>query len=123
MPAGNTIPAPVGFPNVNESVAFVSVINSSTGALTYSTLLGGNNGDVANAITVDSSGNAYVTGYTGSSNFPITQGAFQTSNNNLAGTSFITELNPAGANANAQLLYSTFLGGSKGVGNAAFRCG
>ena len=120
FPVGNTIPAPSGFPNVNESVAFVSVINSSTGALTYSTFVGGGNGDVGNAITVDSSGNAYVTGFTSSSNFPITQGAFQTTNANSNGTIFITEVNPAGANATAQLVYSTFLGGSKGTGNAAF---
>ncbi len=45
VPAGSTIPAPAGSPNVNDSVAFVSVINPSTGALTYSTFLGGNNGD------------------------------------------------------------------------------
>ena len=109
VPAGNTIPAPVGFPNVNESVAFVSVINSSTGALTYSTLLGGNNGDVGNAIAVDSSGNAYVTGYHRLRPYlPHNPGRLPNFNNKLAGTSFITELNPAGANADAQLLYSTY---------------
>jgi hypothetical protein len=120
VPNANTIPAPVGFPNVTTGVAFVSVINTSTGALTYSTLLGGNNGDIGDAIAVDSNGNAYVTGFTGSVDFPITQGAFQTSNNNVQGTTFITEVNPAGANAKAQLLYSTYLGGSKGAGTNPF---
>ena len=115
VPAGNTIPA-----TDTQGVAFVSVINPATGALTYSTLLGGSNGDVGYAIAVDSSGNAYVTGFTGSADFPITQGAYQTSRLNAAGTTFIAEVNPAGANAQSQLVYSSFLGGSKGVGaNAA----
>ena len=97
------------------------MINTSTGALTYSTLLGGNNGDYGAAIAADSSGNAYVTGdYAGSSNFPVTQGAFQTTGGNVQRHNFITELNTAGVNANAQLLYSTFSGSSKGTGNAAF---
>jgi len=112
VPAGNTIPG-----NATTGVAFVSVINPTTGALTYSTLLGGNNGDYGDAIAVDSSGNAYVTGFAGSTTtFPITQGAYQTTNANPDGSSFIAEVNPAGANAQAQLLYSTFLGGSVGVG-------
>src|ERR1019366_6785075 len=53
--------------------------------LAYSTYLGGNGGrdgglDAANAIAVDTAGNAYVAGYTWSSDFPVTQGAFQTTN-------------------------------------------
>ncbi len=111
VPAGNTIPA-----TDTNGVAFISVINPATGTLTYSTLLGGSNGDYGDAIAVDSAGNAYVTGYTGSLDFPITQGAYQTTNANSAGTTFITEVNPAGVNAQTQLVYSTFLGGSKGVG-------
>jgi Beta-propeller repeat len=120
VPAGNTIPAQGAFAGPSNSVGFFSVINTTTGALTYSTLLGGSNGDIGNAIAVDSSGNAYITGFTGSSNFPITQGAFQTTDNNVQGTTFITEVNPAGANAQAQLVYSTYLGGSKGAGTNPF---
>jgi hypothetical protein len=118
VPVGQTIPVapPATSPSPTNGVAFVSVVNTTTGSLTYSTLLGGNNGDYGDAIAVDSSGNAYVTGFSGSADFPITQGAYQTSRLNSAGTTFITEVNPAGVNAQAQLVYSTFLGGSKGVG-------
>ncbi len=58
--------------------AVVTKLNSSGSALVYSSFLGGNNADVGYAIAVDSAGNAYVTGYTYSTNFPTTTGAFQT---------------------------------------------
>ena len=76
--------------------------------LFYSTYLGGSGGDKGYGIAVDSSGNAYVTGLTPSTNFPTTSGAFQTT---LNGTSdaFVTKLNPTGS---APLVYSTYLGGS-----------
>src|SRR6185503_7106580 len=50
--------------------AFVTKLNSTGTALIYSTFLGGSSQDVGNAIAVDSSGNAFVTGDTDSSNFP-----------------------------------------------------
>ena len=76
--------------------------------LAYSTSLGGNGQDgVCYGIAIDASGNAYVAGFTFSSDFPITPGAFQTA---YGGTrdAFITKLNAAGS----ALLYSTYLGGS-----------
>jgi hypothetical protein len=77
--------------------------------LAYSTYLGGSGTDFGYGIAVDSSGNAYVTGLTYSSNFPTTHVAFQTS---LAGTynTFVTKLNPTGT----ALVYSTYLGGTSG---------
>jgi hypothetical protein len=46
--------------------------------LVYSTYLGGSRWDYADAIAVDPSGSAYVTGNTNSNDFPVTSGAYQT---------------------------------------------
>ena len=73
--------------------------------LVYSTYLGVSNGDIGLGIAVDTEGNAYVTGETGSSNFPLQspiQGVI------LGGDAFVTKINASG---NA-LVYSTYLGGS-----------
>jgi hypothetical protein len=87
--------------------AFVAELSSTGSALVYSTYLGGSGGDGGYRIAVDSSGNAYVTGATISTNFPTTPGAFQPG---LAGTgnAFVAKLNPTGS----ALVYSTYLGGS-----------
>ncbi len=53
----------------SQAVAFVSKINPTGSGLVYSTFLAGNGTDQANAIAVDSSGDAYVTGSTTSTNF------------------------------------------------------
>jgi len=77
--------------------------------LAYSTYLGGSiggsEGDGGLGIAVDASGNAYVTGFTESSNFPTTPGAFQTT---FGGSvdAFVSKLNAAGS----ALVYSTYLG-------------
>ncbi len=97
---------------------FVTKLNATGSALVYSTYLGGSDEDLGNGIAVDSSGNAYVTGYTRSNNFPATAGSFNTSlrggtcgqspSTFPCGDAFVTKLNAAG---NA-LVYSTYLGGS-----------
>jgi hypothetical protein len=91
-----------------RSDAFVTKLNLSGSALVYSTFLGGTSTESGLGITVDSSGSAYVTGDTLSSDFPTTVGAFDTTYNG-EGDVFVTKLNPSGA---APLVYSTFLGGS-----------
>jgi hypothetical protein len=82
--------------------------------LTYSTFLGGSSTDAATGIAVDSSGDAFVTGFTGSTDFPKTTGAFQTVCGGCTGAgtnnAFITELDPTGST----LIYSTYLGGNNG---------
>ena len=88
--------------------AFVTKLNSSGTALVYSTYLGGNHADMGYGITVDSAGDAYVTGSTASSTFPTTSGAFQTSNAGGLLDAFVTKLDASGT----ALVYSTFLGGS-----------
>jgi Beta-propeller repeat len=87
--------------------AFVTKLNPAGSSLVYSTYLGGTDRDQAFAIALDSSGNAYVTGETFSTDFPITSGAFQTI---LPGffNAFVTKLNSTGS----ALIYSTYLGGS-----------
>jgi uncharacterized protein (TIGR03437 family) len=92
-----------------KSDVFIAKLNAAGNALIYSTYLGGNNegqgADVGFGIAVDGSGNAYVTGVTSASDFPI-KSALE---NTLGGPAdaFVTKLNPSGA-----LVYSTYLGGS-----------
>ena len=76
--------------------AFVTELNPTGSGLVYSTYLGGSGDDYGNGIAVDTSGNAYVTGYTVSSDFPTTAGAFQTTLDG-GGDAFVTELNPTGS--------------------------
>lgn len=72
----------------------------------YSTYFGGNANDSANAIAVDSSGNAYVTGQTSSTNFPLAHQVQTAYGGNQ--DAFVTKLNASGT----AIVYSTYLGGS-----------
>lgn len=85
--------------------AFVTKFNS-TGSLTYSTYLGGNNSDTGFSVAVDVSGNTYVAGITTSTNFP-TANPIQANNKGSFGDVFVTKLNSSGS----ALVYSTYLGG------------
>jgi hypothetical protein len=80
--------------------------------LDYSSYIGGAGSDDCVAIAVDASGNAYLTGYTFSADFPVTPGSFQTkpgsSSNAPIKDAFVMKLNAAGNGA----IYSTYLGGN-----------
>ncbi|WP_226673453.1 SBBP repeat-containing protein [Rossellomorea aquimaris] len=84
--------------------AFVTKVDP-TGSLVYSSYLGGTGREQAQGIAIDSSGNAYVTGSTGSINFP-TQNAFQGTYQGVQ-DAFVTKINPTGS-----LIYSSYLGGT-----------
>lgn len=104
----------VSFELANYDPATPLVIDPT---LEYSTYLGGAGTDSGYAIAVDSAGNAYVTGETTSTNFPITPTAFERRRTSLEGDVFVTKLNSTGT----ALIYSTYLGGrgsSRGLGMA-----
>ncbi len=97
-----------GFQRVfgGSSDAFVAKLDGS-GAVTYSTFLGGSGEDEGLDIALSATGEIYVTGYTYSTNFPVTAGAYKTS---LGGRdAFVTRLSSAGT-----LVYSTYFGGLNG---------
>jgi hypothetical protein len=75
--------------------------------LTYSTYLGGGTDEQGYGIAVDSAGSAYVGGWTSSTNFPATAGAWNTSKNGLE-DAFVAKLAPDGRS----LVYATYIGGT-----------
>ncbi len=90
-----------------EADAFAMRWEASGNGLEYATFLGGADEDGGNRVAVDASGRAYVAGFTGSSDFPTTAGAFDRSFNGVY-DNFIVRLNAGGGS----LDFATFLGGS-----------
>ena len=84
---------------------FVTKFNPSGSALVYSTYLGGGSEDEPYALAIDKDGNAYITGRTNSSDFPLTNAIQST---RFAFDMFVTEINAAGS----AKLFSTFIGGT-----------
>ena len=110
FPVANAIQSVLG----GNDDAFVAKLTPGGGSIVYSTYLGGVSIDEGEGITADPAGYAYVAGYTASTNFPVSLGAFRT---NLNGSgiavsvydAFVTRIAPDGKS----LAYSTYLGGSQ----------
>ena len=103
--------------NHGKRNAFVAKVNPSGKAFVFSTYLGGSNTDQGTSIAADSSGNAYVGGYTKSTNFP-TANAIQPTNHG-GWDAFVAKISGDGS----ALLYSTYLGGTanESISDAGYR--
>jgi hypothetical protein len=97
-----------GTSNSLRRAAFVVKLNSTGSQILYSVVWSGTGANAALAVAVDPGGNAYVTGVTSSTDFPVTAGAFQQhlASPNLE-DAFVAKLSPMGV-----VLYATYLGGS-----------
>jgi hypothetical protein len=115
--AGSGLPVTAGaFQTASGGAAFFMKINpglSGAASVLYASYLGGSSTmDAATGIAVDGAGNAYLEGYTGSSDFPTTPGAFQrTFGGPALNDVFVAKFDPALSGA-ASLVYSTYLGGT-----------
>ena len=95
--------------NIYPVDGFVTKLGPLGTNLIYSTYLGGGWVDVGWGIAVDPAGNAYVAGYTESTNFPTANVSGGFTNYGGKGDAFVTKFGPAGTN----LIYSMYLGGTK----------
>jgi Beta-propeller repeat len=96
---------PANPPNMD---GWVAKLDRHTGKLLYLTQLGGEGVDIADRIKVDNRGHAYVTGFTGSRDFPITASALQHAYGGGESDAFLVEVDPGG-----HIVYSSYIGGSK----------
>jgi hypothetical protein len=97
---------PIQPTNHGNGDTFITKFNPSGTSLAYSTYLGGSLNDIQySGLAVDPAGNAYVTGYTSSTDFPVVN-AYQSVNNGFD-DAFVTKINAAGT----AWVYSTYLGG------------
>jgi hypothetical protein len=114
-----------GFPNTPNAFdasynggggdVFVVRLNAGGSGLGYTIVLGGGDIDVGRGIAVDGAGNIFVTGWTRSSDFPVTPDAFDTSYNGGTGDAFVARLSAGGSTSS----YATYVGGSDGDGGSA----
>ena len=95
--------------NGDYSDVFVVKLDAAGTGLRYATFLGGSGEDIGRGVAVDGAGQAYVTGSTGSADFPASPGpGYDSSYNGGSVDAFVVKLDVAGTG----LRYATFLGGS-----------
>ncbi len=102
-------------PTLNGTTAvFVSKLDVVGSSVVYTAYLSGSGMDTSAGLAVDSAGDAYVTGTTTSTNFPVTTSAFQPApRTNGVAHVFLAKLDPTGGLGNGgKLLYSSYLSGS-----------
>ena len=109
-------------PNPNAAASFVAELNPAGDQLLFSAYLVGVDAttgfDGATSVAVDSTGKVYVTGVTGAAGFP-SKNALPYSANTTSGTCFVTKLDPTQTVPANALLFSTYLGGTTGLGDFA----
>ena len=114
---GTNISGPIDkYAKAYLSDAFVAELDGDGANLIYSTYLGGSGADAAYGIALDSLNDAYVTGFTYSTNFPTSTNAFQKQlavtnsvfSSYFNANAFVAEISAGGTN----LLYSSFFGGT-----------
>lgn len=93
--------------NSGGNDVFATRLSAAGNSLLQSTYIGGSSTELAYGMTIDNSGSMYITGYTASTNYPVSVGAFRTTNSG-GNDVFLTKLNPGGQT----LAYSTYIGGS-----------
>lgn len=102
-----------GFPVSANSIAtkggiVLGKLDPTGQNLIYATYLGGSGEDSPGSIAIDAAGDAYLTGFTDSQDFPVTAGVFQSTLSAGVGNAFVAKLNPAGDH----VIYGTYLGGA-----------
>jgi hypothetical protein len=98
----------------SNGASVIAKLNATASALVYSTFFSGSSPyDVLSQIAVDGDGDVYAAGEAYSTDFPVTPGAFQTTNHSVNG--FISKINASGTG----LIFSTYLGGSTATGASA----
>jgi len=88
------------------SDTFIVRLNTADGSIEYATFLGGSGSDGSDSLDVDAHGNVVVAGVTGSEDFPVTDGAFDTTFGGRTTDAFVSALDSGG-----KLKFSTYLGG------------